>query len=108
MHIAVHDENSLTNLLFSEIHRLGKVGEFLLAIRWRSHAQLPLEIADVEMHQQVNLSGFPRVVRSLSRRHCSASRVFSSASDATCGTVSSQLAEASRLLSGLHATAAAT
>ena len=34
MHIIAHDENSMTNLLFSEVHRHGKLVELLQEISW--------------------------------------------------------------------------
>jgi hypothetical protein len=58
MQIRAHDENSLTNLLFSEVHRHGKVRELLAAIRWRSHTGLPFGVATVELHHQLGLSDF--------------------------------------------------
>lgn len=60
MQILAHDENSLTNLLFSEVHRHGKIQELLQAIAWRNHAALPFAVRDAELHQQLGLSQFGR------------------------------------------------
>lgn len=56
--ITAHDENSLTLLLFTEVHRLGKLRDLLHAIRWRSHPRLPFGIKAVELHLQLGLSEF--------------------------------------------------
>jgi hypothetical protein len=58
--IYAHDENSITNLFFSELYRHGKIKEFLNAIEWRSHERTPLLLDDcrLELHHQLNLSGF--------------------------------------------------
>ncbi len=60
MKIIAHDENSLTNLFFSEIYRLQKISEFLNGIEWRDLIKLPFDIAETELHHQVNLSEFGR------------------------------------------------
>ena len=58
MKIIAHDEDSLTNLLFSEIFRLDRVEEFLRLIHWKDHSNCPFSIKDVVVHQQLNLSEF--------------------------------------------------
>lgn len=58
MKIIAHDEDSMTNLFFSEIHRLEKIEKFLGLIKWRNFSGIPFNIAEVELHQQVNLSEF--------------------------------------------------
>ena len=58
MQITAHDENSLTNLLFSEIHRHDRLPAFLGTITWRNRATFPFMIRDVTLHQQVGLSEF--------------------------------------------------
>jgi hypothetical protein len=65
MDILAHDENSMTNLFFSEVHRHGKIGDVLRQILWRHHERLPFELGDAELrtaelHQQVGLSDFGR------------------------------------------------
>lgn len=56
--IIAHDEDSMTNLFFSEVHRHGKLQSFLHQIEWRDHSIAPFTIADAELHQQVNFSEF--------------------------------------------------
>jgi hypothetical protein len=58
--IVAHDEDSMTNLFFSEVHRHGKVSDFLGLIAWRSHSSMPFDVAAAELHQQVNFSEFGR------------------------------------------------
>lgn len=58
MQILAHDENSLTNLVFSELHRLGMIHDLLSAIRWRSGREFPVSVKGVDLHQQLNLSQF--------------------------------------------------
>lgn len=58
MKIVAHDEDSMTNLFFSEIHRHDKLQSFLNQIEWRDHSEIPYNIADAELHQQVNFSEF--------------------------------------------------
>jgi hypothetical protein len=58
VNIIAHDENSLTNLFFSEIHRYGTIAGVLRKIQWRNHDQLPFEVASAELHQQIGLSEF--------------------------------------------------
>ena len=58
MHIIAHDENSVTNLLFSEVHRHGKLVELLQEISWRHHDRLPFVVGEAELHQQIGLSEF--------------------------------------------------
>jgi hypothetical protein len=60
MDIQAHDENSLTNLLFSELHRHNKLQGFLDAIIWLGGATFQLDSRDGSLHQQVNLSEFGR------------------------------------------------
>jgi len=60
MKIIAHDEDSMTNLFFSEVHRHQKISEFLGLIEWRSNKVVPFDIAAVELHQQVNFSEFGR------------------------------------------------
>lgn len=58
MKIVAHDENSLTNLLFTEIHRHEKIRPFLEAIKWTNFPGLPFEVKEAELHQQINFSEF--------------------------------------------------
>lgn len=58
MKIIAHDEDSLTNLLFSEIHRLDKIKNFLNSIVWRDNESRNFEITNCILHQQVNFSEF--------------------------------------------------
>ena len=58
MKIMAHDEDSMTNLLFSEVHRLDKLQSFLNQIEWRDHSVHQFNIANAELHQQVNFSEF--------------------------------------------------
>lgn len=58
MDIIAHDENSMTNLFFSEVHRHDKIADVLRRIQWRHHDQLPFEVASAELHQQIGLSEF--------------------------------------------------
>jgi len=58
MKIIVHDENSLTNLFFSEIHRHQKILDFLSLIQWRSRQLEVSGLSSVELHMQVNFSEF--------------------------------------------------
>ena len=60
MRIVAHDEDSMTNLFFSEVHRHDKLKDFLALIEWRSSSVMPFDVADAELHQQVNLSEFGR------------------------------------------------
>src|ERR1700735_2870689 len=60
MDIIAHDENSLTNLLFSEIHRCDLLPAFLATIVWRNGATFPINIRRATLHQQVGFSGFGR------------------------------------------------
>jgi hypothetical protein len=60
MKIVAHDEDSMTNLFFSELHRHQKIADFLGLIEWRSIPVLPFGISAVELHQQVNFSEFGR------------------------------------------------
>jgi len=56
-HVA-HDENALTNLLFSEIHRHEVLPAFLGTITWRNRATFPFTIREATLHQQVGFSEF--------------------------------------------------
>lgn len=58
MKIIAHDENSLTNLFFSEIHRHQKILDFLSLIQWRSRQLEVSGLSSVELHMQVNFSEF--------------------------------------------------
>jgi hypothetical protein len=58
MDIIAHDENSMTNLFFSEVHRHGRLGEVLERIQWRHHDRLPFDVCSAELHQQIGLSEF--------------------------------------------------
>ena len=58
MRIIAHDEDSMTNLFFSEVHRHQKIADFLGLIEWRSSTVIPFDISVVELHQQVNFSEF--------------------------------------------------
>ena len=58
MEIIAHDEDSMTNLFFSEVHRHHKITEFLDMIKWRSSSTIPFDISEAELHQQVNFSEF--------------------------------------------------
>ena len=58
MKIVAHDEDSMTNLFFSEVHRLDKLQSFLNQIEWRDHSVISYNIANAELHQQVNFSEF--------------------------------------------------
>lgn len=58
MRIIAHDEDSMTNLFFSELHRNSKIETFLKSIIWRSHPDMPFDISSVELHQQINFSEF--------------------------------------------------
>ena len=58
--IIAHDEDSMTNLFFSEVHRHEKVEDFLALIEWRSSSRMPFDVSAVEIHQQVNFSEFGR------------------------------------------------
>lgn len=58
MRIIAHDEDSMTNLFFSEIHRIERIEQFLGLINWRNYSEIPFSIAKAELHQQVNLSEF--------------------------------------------------
>lgn len=60
MKIFAHDEDSMTNLFFSEVHRHEKLNDFLALIEWRDYSEMPFDISDVELHQQVNFSEFGR------------------------------------------------
>ena len=60
MRIVAHDEDSMTNLFFSEVHRHDKLKDFLALIEWRSSSVMPFDVADAELHQQVNFSEFGR------------------------------------------------
>jgi len=58
--IVAHDEDSMTNLFFSEVHRHGKLEDFLALTAWRSGSSMPFDVANAELHQQVNFSEFGR------------------------------------------------
>ena len=58
MKIIAHDENSLTNLFFSELHRHQKILDFLSLIQWRSRQLEVSGLSSVELHMQVNFSEF--------------------------------------------------
>ena len=58
MTIVAHDEDSMTNLFFSEVYRHEKMEAFLKLIDWRDHNILPFKVEDTELHQQVNFSEF--------------------------------------------------
>lgn len=60
MKIVAHDEDSTTNLFFSEVHRHDKLADFLRLIEWRSADSPPLNGTSAELHQQVNFSEFGR------------------------------------------------
>ncbi len=60
MRIIAHDEDSMTNLFFSEVHRHEKLEAFLALIEWRSSPGMPFDVAEAELHQQVNFSDFGR------------------------------------------------
>jgi hypothetical protein len=60
MKIIAHDEDSMTNLFFSEVHRHEKLEDFLALIEWRCCSSLPFDVSDAELHQQVNFSEFGR------------------------------------------------
>ena len=60
MKILAHDEDSMTNLFFSEVQRHDRLNAFLNVIEWRSHHALPFTVFEAEIHQQVNLSEFGR------------------------------------------------
>ena len=54
MTIFAHDEDSMTNLFFSEVYRHGKVESFLSLIKWLDYSKIPFSISHTELHQQVN------------------------------------------------------
>ena len=58
MTIFAHDEDSMTNLFFSEVYRHGKAATFLSLIKWLDYAKMPFSISHTELHQQVNFSEF--------------------------------------------------
>jgi hypothetical protein len=58
--IIAHDEDSMTSLFFSEVHRHEKLEAFLALIEWRSSPGMPFDVAEAELHQQVNFSEFGR------------------------------------------------
>jgi hypothetical protein len=58
VNIIAHDENSMTNLFFSEVHRHDKIADVLRKIQWRHHERPPFEVASAELHQQLGLSEF--------------------------------------------------
>lgn len=60
MKIIAHDEDSMTNLFFSEVHRHEKLTDFLGLIEWRGYSSMPFDVAAAELHQQVNFSEFGR------------------------------------------------
>ncbi len=60
MKIIAHDEDSMTNLFFSEVHRHEKLEDFLALIEWRYCSSLPFDVSAAELHQQVNFSEFGR------------------------------------------------
>jgi hypothetical protein len=60
MKILAHDEDSMTNLFFSEVQRHDRLNAFLNLIEWRHHSELPFTVSQAEIHQQVNLSEFAR------------------------------------------------
>jgi hypothetical protein len=60
MKIIAHDEDSMTNLFFSEVHRHEKLEDFLALIEWRSSSSMPFDVSSAEIHQQVNFSEFGR------------------------------------------------
>lgn len=60
MKIIAHDEDSMTNLFFSEVHRHEKLEDFLDLIEWRCSSSKPFDVFAAELHQQVNLSEFGR------------------------------------------------
>ena len=51
MKIIAHDEDSMTNLFFSEVQRHDKLRDFLKLIEWRSYPALPFTVAEAEIHQ---------------------------------------------------------
>lgn len=60
MQIIAHDEDSMTNLLFSELHRCDLITDFIKKIKWRHHKITPFEVKSLEVHQQINISEFGR------------------------------------------------
>jgi hypothetical protein len=58
MNIYVHDDNSLSNLLFFELDRLGKIQDFIDKITWQKHEKCPFTIKDIEMHLQTDFADF--------------------------------------------------
>jgi hypothetical protein len=58
--IIAHDEDSMTNLFFSEVHRHERLEKFLALIEWRNSPVMPFDVAEAELHQQVNFSEFGR------------------------------------------------
>ena len=42
MRIIAHNEDSMTNLFFSEIHRIERIEQFLGLINWRNYSEIPL------------------------------------------------------------------
>lgn len=58
MKIFAHDEDSMTNLFFSEVYRHGKIKSFLKLIKWLDYSKIPFNIYHTELHQQVNFSEF--------------------------------------------------
>lgn len=61
----VHDENSLSNLLISELYHHNKFDDFLRKIEW--DIEIPKNIKSMEIHHQLNLSEFgkPDVILSI-------------------------------------------
>jgi hypothetical protein len=60
MKIIAHDEDSMTNLFLSEVHRHEKLEDFLALIEWRCSSSMPFDVSAAELHQQVNFSEFGR------------------------------------------------
>ena len=60
LRIVAHDEDSMTNLFFCEVHRHDKLNDFLSLIEWRNGATAAFGVASAELHQQVNFSEFGR------------------------------------------------
>ncbi|MDR1493974.1 MAG: hypothetical protein LBT05_14830 [Planctomycetaceae bacterium] len=58
MNICVHDDNSLSNILFFELDRLGKIRKFIDKIIWQKREKCPFTIKDIEMHLQMDFADF--------------------------------------------------
>lgn len=58
MEILAHDEDSLSNLFFSEVHRHNLLISFLQEIKWLNKIPNLVDIKKCTLHQQLNFSEF--------------------------------------------------